>query len=139
MHYIMSMPFKNTSSIQKAKGYTYKEPKANINMAVNLFLKLRLRPINTGTGSKMITMSSTMLNPALVKITALELIHFPFTFKSQTASTGIHCKVAAIKNAKPSHTSHAKNILIRSRNCWSGKMRKKRRRIEALARVVMAT
>jgi hypothetical protein len=125
--------------VQRDKGCIYKEPKVNINMTASLFLKLRFRWLSSGIGSKIITMSSKMLNPAIVKTTTLELIHFAFMPISQTALTGIHCKVRVRENTKASQTIHAKQILVKRRKRWSWKIRRKRRIIEALARLLPIT
>jgi hypothetical protein len=108
-------------------------------MTANFFLKLRGRLFNSVTGSKIIIISSNMLSPAPAKTTAPELIHFPFVLIFQTASTGMHCKVTAIEKAKALQAIHIKQIFVNSRKRWSGKMRRKRRRIEAFARFFTIT
>jgi hypothetical protein len=125
--------------VKRDNGYTYNEPKANINITAALFLKLRGSPFNSGTGSKIITISSNILNPAPAKMMAPELMHLPCTLISQTALTGIHCKVIANENAKALQAIHIRQILVKRRKRWSGKMRRKRRRIEAFAKFFMIT
>lgn len=125
----MSTTYKNGL---KKKGVTYKEPKVKTNITESFLLKLIFRIINSRTGSRTITISSNMLNTAAAYTRPLELIHLPLTFVSQIADGGIHCRAIASVNAAPVHTTHPKHILVTRRKCLSGKIRKKRRRIEAL-------
>lgn len=103
-------------------------------MTASLLHILKFSCFNCGTGSKIITRSSKMLNPAPAATTALELIHLPFLVISQTALTGIHCRVIEIENAIVWRTIKAIAIFVTSRKRSSGNIRRKRRRIEILAR-----
>jgi hypothetical protein len=75
-----------------------------------------------------------MLNPALLKITTAELIHFPFTVGSQMISTGMHCNVTARRYATMWQHIHAMHRFVTRRKRFSVKIRRKRRRIEILVR-----
>ena len=110
---------------------TYKEPKTNTNITENFFPERRFRFLNSRTGSRIITISSNILNAAAAYIRAIELIHLPLTFVSQIADWGTHCRATAIVNAAVRQTSHPKHILVIRRKCLSGKIHKNRRRIEA--------
>jgi hypothetical protein len=102
-------------------------------MTESFFPELRFRFLNSRIGSRIITMSSNMLNAAPAYIWAVELLHFLLTFaSSHIADGGTHCRVTAAVNATVRQTSHPKHILVMSRKRLSGKIRKKRRRIEAL-------
>jgi hypothetical protein len=51
---------------RKQRGYTHKDPKANMKINAILFLKLIFKLFNSGIGSKINVMSSRMLNAAQV-------------------------------------------------------------------------
>ena len=80
------------------RGEAYNEPRVNMRIIANLLLGPRLSCLISRTGSRMITTSSKMLNPAPAATITLELTHFPFWVRCQTVLTGIHCRVTAMKN-----------------------------------------
>lgn len=112
----------------------YKDPRANMKITASLFLKLSERLPSSGMGSKIMTISSKMLRPAPAETMAPALIHFPFVPMSQTALTGMHWKTIAMENAKALQASHARHIFVKSRKRWLGKIRRKSKRMEALAK-----